>query len=386
MPTMADKRDYYQVLDVDKKATLEDIKKAYKKLAIKHHPDRNNGDAEAVERFKEAAEAYNVLSDSDKRARYDRFGHAGVSGAAGRGGAAGFSDLGDIFDAFGDLFEGFGIFGSGGRRRAGPGGGPARGAHIETRLVLDLVEAAGTCTKEIRVDRTKVCVRCAGSGCEPGSKPEHCDYCGGHGQVVQAQGFFRVQTTCPACKGAGQVIRERCTTCRGSGQEAEEVVIKVTVPAGMDAGMRLRVSGEGAAGMSGGARGDLFVEIHVRDHKLFRRDGKDLWSEVPISYTQAVLGTTVEIPTLSGRESLAIPPGTQPGEVIRLRAKGMPDFRGGRHGDLHVEVNVMVPKKLTPEHEAILRQLAEKEETEVHPHQKTWFDRVKKFFKGETEE
>jgi molecular chaperone DnaJ len=384
---MADKRDYYQVLGVDKKATLDDVKKAYKKLAIKFHPDRNNGDAEAVERFKEAAEAYDVLSDPDKRARYDRFGHAGVSGA-GRGGTAGFSDLGDIFDAFGDLFEGFGIFGAGSdsRRRSGPGGGPVRGAHVEAQVTLDLVEAATSCVKEVRVHRTKVCARCTGNGCEPGSKPEHCDYCGGHGQVIQSQGFFRVQTTCPACKGAGQVIRERCTTCRGTGQEPEEATVKVRIPAGLDNGIKVREPGEGSAGMNGGPRGDLFVEIHVREHKLFRRDGKDLWCEVPISYTQAALGTTVEIPTLNGREELAIPPGTQPGEVIRLRSKGMPDFRGGRHGDLHVEVKVVVPKKLTAEHESLLRQLAEREQSEVHPHQKSWFERMKEFFTGETEE
>lgn len=384
MPTMADKRDYYQVLGVEKQATIEDIKKAYKKLAIKYHPDRNNGDADAIEKFKEAAEAYDVLSNPDKRSRYDRFGHAGVSGAAGRGGGAGFSDLGDIFEAFGDLFEGFGAFG--GRRRSGPGGGPSRGSHLQTRLTIDLVEAASDITKEIRIERTKTCARCAGNGCEPGSKPISCDYCGGHGQVVQAQGFFRVQTTCPACKGTGQVIRDRCTTCRGSGQESEEVVLDVRVPAGVDTGMQLVLRGEGAAGANGGPRGDLYVEVHVREHKLFKRDGKDLWCEVPISYTQAVLGTTVEIPLLTGRESLQIPAGTQPGDVIRLRAKGMPDPRGGRHGDLHVEVKVVVPKKLSPEHEELLRKLAEREQSEVHPHQKSWFDRVRKFFTGEHEE
>ncbi len=240
--------------------------------------------------------------------------------------------------------------------------------------------------KEVRIERSKSCARCAGSGCEPGSKAEGCDYCGGHGQVVQAQGFFRVQTTCPACKGAGQVIRERCTTCRGSGQESEEVVLEVRVPAGVDTGMQLVLRGEGGAGSNGGPRGDLYVEIHVREHRLFRRDGKDLWCEVPISYTQAVLGTSVEIPLINGKNTLEVPPGTQPGEVIRLRAKGMPDPRGGRHGDLHVEMKVMVPKKLSPEHETLLRQLAEREQSEVHPHQKSWFDRVRKFFTGETEE
>jgi len=383
MPAMAaTQRDYYEVLGVTRSATVEEIKKSYKKLAIQYHPDKNSGDQEAVLRFKEAAEAYEVLGDPDKRARYDRFGHAGVKGAAGRGGA-GFTDVEDIFEAFGDIFEGFGLFGGRSRNRRG---GPQRGAHLQASLTIDLVAAANGCERDVAVNRKKACTRCSGSGCEPGTSPETCQYCGGHGQVVQAQGFFRMQTTCPACRGSGKMIRHKCNNCFGSGREDEQVNLTVKVPAGIDDGMQLCLRGEGEAGPQNGPRGDLYVDIRVKEHPLFQREGTHLMCRVPITYTQAALGTTIEIPLLQGKDSLEVPAGTQPGEVFRLRGKGMPDPRGGRTGDLHVEVQLVVPKKIGEEHESILRQLAELEKTEVNPHQKSWLDKLKELITGDEAE
>jgi molecular chaperone DnaJ len=378
----ATQRDYYEVLSVSRSATEEEIKKSYKKLAIQYHPDKNAGDQEAVAKFKEAAEAYEVLSDPDKRARYDRFGHAGVKGAAGRGGA-GFTDVEDIFEAFGDIFEGFGLFGG---RSRGRRGGPQRGAHLQTSLTIDLVAAALGCERDVAINRKKACTHCNGTGCEPGTKPETCQYCGGHGQVVQAQGFFRMQTTCPACRGSGQMIRHKCNTCFGSGREDEQVTLSVKVPAGIDDGMQLCLRGEGEAGPQGGPRGDLYVDIRVKEHPLFQREGTHLMCRVPITYTQAALGTTIDIPLLQGKDSLEVPAGTQPGEVFRLRGKGMPDPRGGRTGDLHVEVQLVVPKRVGEEHEGLLRKLAEFEKTEVNPHQKSWLDKLKELITGDEAE
>lgn len=373
-------RDYYEVLGVERSATVEVIKKSYKKLAIQYHPDRNKDDPDAVEKFKEAAEAYDVLSDPDKRSRYDRFGHAGVKGA---GGGGQYRDVDDIFEAFGDLFEGFGLFGGGNRARRG---GPQRGAHLQTAVTIDLANAATGCDRDVTINRKKACTKCGGSGSEPGTTPETCNYCGGHGQVVQAQGFFRIQTTCPACRGAGKIIRHKCGTCFGSGREDEQITLSVKVPPGVDNGMQLCLRGEGEAGLQGGPRGDLYVDIRVKEHSLFEREGKQLMCRVPITYTQAALGSTVEIPLLKGSDQLEVPAGTQPGEVFRLRGKGMPDPHGGRPGDLHVELQVVVPKKLGDEHEILLRKLAELEKTEVNPHQKSWLDKLKELITGDGEE
>lgn len=351
-------------------AALGDIKKAYKKLALANHPDRNPGDDAAVERFKEAAEAFEVLGDENRRARYDRYGHAGVSGA---GAGRGFTDVGDIFEAFGDLFNGFGLFG-GGRGRA------SRGNNIATSVTIDLLDAASGCTRELQVSRREICSTCQGSGAKPGTTPDRCDYCGGHGQVIQSQGFFRVQTTCPACQGSGSVIREKCSTCQGAGRERKKVKLDVKIPPGVDTGMQLCLRGEGEPARTGGLRGDLYVDIHVKLHRLFQRDGKELTCRVPITFTQAALGADLEVPLLDGRHTLTIRPGTQPGEVFRLRGFGMPDPHGGRRGDLHVQVDVEVPHKISTRQEELLRELAELDQTNVSPHRKSFFESLKEYF------
>lgn len=376
---MPSQRDYYECLGVEKSAAADEIKKAYKKLALKYHPDRNPGDEEAVEKFKEASAAYDVLSDADKRARYDRFGHAGVNGG---GGGPQFHDLGDIFEHFGDIFEGFGL--GGGRRRSR--GGAQRGSDLRTSVTIDLKQAATGIEREVDVPRKKTCEKCSGSGSEPGHQPERCDYCGGQGQVIQSQGFFRLQTDCPACRGRGTIIRHKCNGCFGSGRVDEKVTLNVKVPAGIDNGMQLCLRGEGESGANGGPRGDLYVDVHVRPHSVFKREGVHLLCQVPVSYTQAALGSKIEIPLLEGKTNVELSPGTQPGEVIRLRGKGMPDPRGGRTGDLHLEIQLVVPKKLDAEHEAVLRQLATLEQANVMPHQKSWFDKVKALFTGDEDE
>lgn len=372
MVSMASKRDYYEVLGVPRDASPSDIKKSYRKLALENHPDRNPGDDEATNRFKEAAEAFEVLSDSQKRSRYDQYGHAGVSG----NGAGGFHDVSDIFEAFGDLFGGFGMGGGrrGGRSRA------RRGEHLRSSLTIDLLDAASGCTRSLKLARHKSCSVCHGTGAEPGSSPEACDYCGGAGQVVQSQGFFRIQTTCPACRGEGTIVRSKCDDCRGSGFELEHVELEVKVPAGIDNGMQLCLRGEGERGPRGGPPGDLYVDIIVEEHPLFHREGSTLTCRIPITFTQAALGTELEIPVLDGRDVLTIPPGTQPGESFRLRGQGMPDPHGGRRGDLFVEVLVEVPHELSEEQETLFRQLAELEHADVSPHRKSFFEKLKDYF------
>jgi len=367
---MASQKDYYEVLDVPRDATPEQIKKSYRKLALEHHPDRNPGNDEATARFKEAAEAFEVLGDDEKRSRYDRFGHAGVSG----NGGPGFTDLNDIFDAFGDLFGG-GLFG-GTRRR----GRSRQGNSLATSLTINLLDAASGCSRELEIHRAELCSTCDGSGAKPGSQPQSCDYCGGNGRVVQSQGFFRIQTTCPACRGAGTVIRDKCPRCRGSGRESRTIKLEVQVPAGVDNGMQLCLRGEGELGPGGGPRGDLYVDIHVKEHPLFRREGPNLICEIPITFTQAALGTELEIPILKGRHHLNIPAGTQPEQVFRLKGYGMPDPHGRRAGDLFVHVQMEVPQKMTERQEELIRELAELEHVHVSSHRKTFFEKLKDFF------
>lgn len=377
---MAAKRDYYEVLGVAKSASVDEIKGAYRKLALKYHPDRNPGDDEAERKFKEAAEAFEVLGDQEKRSRYDRFGHSGLEGT----GFHEFTNINDVFEAFGDLF-GFGsLFGQGGGRRSR---GPARGSDLETDVRLTLEEAARGSRKTLQIRRKVICQTCRGSGCRPGTSPTPCTTCGGRGQVVRAQGPFRIATTCPACQGKGSIISDPCSDCHGRGKVTEPTEVEVDIPAGVDTGMHLRIRGQGEAGEPGAPPGDLYVLVSIQQHPLFEREGPHLHCRVPIGYSQAALGTEMDLPTLGGSETITIPRGTQPGEVIRLRGKGMPDPRGsGASGDLLIHVRVEVPKKVNKRHEEILRELAEFEHQNVSPERKSWLDTVGEYLFGTDDE
>ena len=369
------KRDYYEVLGVSKSASADEIKKAYRRLAMKHHPDRNKGDDSSEARFKEAKEAYEVLKDDDKRAAYDRFGHDGVRGAA--GGAGGFSaeGFGDIFgDVFGDIF-------GGGRRGAGPQ--VFRGADLGYELKLDLEEAVAGDDVQIDVPTQVSCESCGGSGARKGSEPIQCTTCGGVGQVRMQQGFFSIQQTCPACKGAGTTIADPCTDCHGRGRVRKTRTLAVKVPPGVDDGDRIRLSGEGEAGRNGGPPGDLYVEIRVRPHKIFEREGSNLSCEVPVSIAAATLGGEVELPTLDGNVALKIPSGTQSGKVFRLRGKGVRTVRDPRVGDLFAQVAVETPVHLTAEQRELLEKFdaSLRSGGEKHsPRAGGWLDTVKRFF------
>ncbi len=374
---MASKRDYYEVLGVDRSATPEEIAQAYRKLALKYHPDRNPGDEEAVAKFKEAAEAFEVLSDPEKRARYDRYGHAGLEGIP--GGAPEFRDISEIFEAFSDIFSDslFGEFFGMPRQRTRRA---RRGQDIVCEISIDFSEAARGTSKTVRFHRHQPCDRCGGSGAASGTQPERCPYCGGRGRVVQVGGFIRVQTTCPTCQGKGLIVRNLCRFCGGQGFVLGEVTREVKIPAGVADGTRLRLRGEGEPSPEGGPPGDCYCIVHIKEHPLFRREGAHLICEVPISYSQAALGATIEIPTLDGPENLTIPPGTQYGEQFVLRGRGMPRLDGHGRGDLIVQVYIDVPKRLTPEYERLLRQLAELENTQVSPQRKNFFQRFREFF------
>jgi molecular chaperone DnaJ len=376
---MADKADYYEVLGVPRTASVKEIAAAYRKKAIKYHPDSNPGDDDATQKFKQAAEAYEVLSDADKRARYDRYGHAGLEGSATQ-----FHDVEDILEAFGDMFGGgiFGDFFGGGRR----GRRAHRGHDIRCEVTLDLEEAARGVQKTVEFERSRACSQCEGSGAAPGSSRETCRRCGGHGQVVQAAGILRVQTTCPTCRGAGTVVARPCQKCRGSGFVAGRVKRDIPVPAGVDNGIRLRLSGEGEPSPDGGPPGDCYCFIHVREHALFHRDGSHLVLQLPIAYSQAALGATIQVPTLDGPDSLTVPAGTQSGEVFRLRKRGMPDPNGGPRGDLLVQTFIEVPKKLNEDQEVLLRQLAELERADVTPHRRSFLDKLREYFASSEEE
>lgn len=377
---MAEKRDYYEVLGVEKNADEAAIKKAYRGLAMKFHPDRNPGDASAEAKFKEAAEAYEVLSDADKRAKYDQFGHAGVGGAAG---GAGFRNAEDIFSAFGDIFGGqggsifeqfFGGGGGGGRTRA------RQGASLRIRIDLDFNDALDVSHKTVSFRRHEHCSTCNGTGAKPGTKPKNCATCGGHGQVQMNQGFFSVRTTCPHCGGRGTVIETPCGTCKGTGKEKVEREVDIKIPAGIDDGVTLRVSGEGDEGEEGGPAGDLLAEIHVKPHPIFKRREADVWMALPIGFSQAALGDQIDIPTPRGNARLKIPAGTQPHTTLRLRNEGFPVLGGSGRGDMLVEVVVEVPRKLTKDQETLLRKFAETEELNPSGERKNFWDRVKGIF------
>ena len=377
------KRDYYEVLGVERGATDQQIKSAYRKLALKFHPDRNPGDHAAEERFKEAAEAYAVLADADKRHLYDRFGHAGLGSAATGGGfdPTVFTGFEDILGGLGDVF-GFGdIFGQ--RRR----GGPARGVDLRYDLEISFEESAKGAETSIQIPRQETCGTCQGSGAAAGSTPKTCPQCQGRGQLRYQQGFFTVARTCGQCRGAGKIIGSPCATCRGAGLVQNERKLTVKIPAGIATGQRLRLTGEGEAGAAGGPPGDLYVVIHVQDHSFFRRDGNDLYCEVPVSFPTIALGGEITIPTLDGEEPLKVPEGTQSGTTFRVRGRGMPDVSGRGQGDLLVTVAVTTPKKLTKEQKKLLEQLAASLPAQTFTptpaeegDEKGLFDRVKDIF------
>ena len=368
------KRDYYEVLGVEKGATDAEIKKAFRRIAMKFHPDRNSDDKNSDEKFKEAQEAYEILGDEEKKSAYDRFGHAGVDGNSGGGGGGG-AGFGDVFgDVFGDIFGGGG--GRGGRS------GPARGSDLRYDLQLDLEDAVKGKTVQIDVPTLSGCEPCDGSGARKGSSPVTCDTCGGAGQVRMSQGFFSVQQACPKCRGRGQMISDPCGECHGQGVKEERKTLSVKIPAGVDTGDRIRLAGKGEAGPQGGPTGDLYVQMHVRDHAIFDRDGANLHCEVPISFAQAALGGELEVPTLSGKVKLKIPAETQSGKLFRLRGKGVDPVRGGPVGDLLCRVILETPVNLSTEQKAFLQDFDKSlaGNSKHSPRTNSWFDGVKKFF------
>ncbi len=369
------KRDYYEILSVTRTATEVEIKTAYRKLAITHHPDKNPNNPEAEEKFKEAAEAYSVLSDAQKRAAYDRFGHAAAGVGGGQGFDPGFSNIEDIFDlfGFGDMFGG---------RAGGAGGGRRttvqRGADLRYDLEITLEDAAAGKDEKLNIPRLETCEVCDGKGAEKGTQPETCITCQGSGQTRYQQGFFSVMRTCPNCSGRGQIIRNPCKNCRGAGRIEKEKTLEIKIPAGVETGSRLRVTGEGESGANNGPSGDLFVVIHVAEHENFERQGANLYSAVPITFAQAALGAEIKVKTLDGEEELKIPAGTQTGTVFRIKSKGMPALGGRGKGDLFVATTLITPKTLTKEQRKLLEQLAEVEDSDFQD--QSFIDKVRNIF------
>jgi molecular chaperone DnaJ len=373
------KKDYYELLGVGRNATEQELKSAYKRLAIRYHPDKNPGDAAAEETFKEVAEAYSVLSNAEQRARYDRFGHAGVSGSAGAGnwGAQGFGGiediLGDLF-GFGDVFGGRAGGSAGGGRRSSA----QRGADLRYDLEITLEESAAGMTAQLRIPRLETCDTCTGTGAENGTQAETCATCSGAGQVRYQQGFFSVARTCGACRGTGRIIKSPCETCKGAGRTEHERQLEVKVPAGVETGSRLRITGEGEGGASGGGSGDLYVVIHVKEHEQFERQGSNLYAAVPVTFAQAALGAEIMVHTLNGEQPLKIPAGTQTGTVFRLKGQGMPVLGGRGHGDLFVSVALRTPTTLTRDQRRLLEELSKIEDRDLED--KGLIDRVRDIF------
>ena len=370
------KRDYYEVLGVDKNASDKDIKKGFRRMAMKYHPDRNPDDKVAEESFKEVNEAYEVLSDGQKKAAYDQYGHAGVEAGAGGGGfGGGGAAFSDVFgDMFGDIFGG----GAGGGRS-----GVQRGSDLRYTMELDLEEAVRGVSKEIRIPTQVECEVCDGTGAKPGTKPKTCGTCNGAGQVRMQQGFFSVQQTCPQCHGKGTIIADPCRNCHGEGRVQESKTLSVKIPAGVDTGDRIRLTGEGEAGVNGGPTGDLYVQVSVREHSIFQRDGKHLYCEVPIAFTDAALGGEIEVPTLDGRVKLKIPEGAQSGKLFRLRGKGVTQVRGGGQGDLICKIAIETPVNLSKQQKELLQEFQATMDEGKHKHspkKSSWFEGVKNFF------
>ncbi len=364
------KRDYYEILEVTQTATETEIKRAYRRKAVKFHPDKNPGDKAAEDKFKEAAEAYSVLSDAQKRSRYDRFGHSGLGGAGGSGFDPGFTNIEDIFDLFG-----FGdIFGGGGSRRSNV----QRGADLRYDLEITLEEAAIGKDAKLEIPRLETCDVCEGQGTAEGSSPETCITCKGSGQTRYQQGFFSVMRTCPNCGGKGQIIKDPCKKCLGAGRQEKRKTLEVKIPAGVETGSRLRIGGEGESGVNGGQTGDLYVFIHVAAHENFERQGTNLYTSVPISFAQAALGAEIDVKTLDGEEELKIPAGTQTGTVFRLKNQGMPNLGGRGTGDLFVAVTLVTPKTLSREQRKLLEQLAEIEDIDFED--EGFMDKVRNIF------
>jgi molecular chaperone DnaJ len=379
------KRDYYEVLGIIKSASPEEIKKAYRKLALKYHPDRNKGDKAAEAKFKEAGEAYHVLSDKERKTNYDQFGHAAFEGTGGRGGFSNFdfsSIFSDIFgsdsDPFDDFFEGFGA--SKGRRRRSS---EFRGADLRYDLSISLEDAYNGKKQEINFSSSDKCGNCNGSGAEPGSKPISCSTCGGHGQVRSSQGFFTIQQTCSDCAGSGEQISSPCKECRGIGKKQSKKKIFTNIPKGVDDGTRIRLSGKGEAGIKGGGNGDLYIFVSIKNHSIFKRSEENLFFEFPISLADASLGASVEVPTIDGgKAKVKIPSGTQSGKQFRLRGKGMPIMRNKNYGDLYIQALTEVPVSLTKEQKNLLEQFKKLEDTKTNPIMKDFFEKAKRFWKG----
>jgi len=369
----AAKRDYYEVLELARTATPDEIKSAYRKAALKYHPDRNPGDHQAEDRFKEASEAYAVLSDAEKRARYDQFGHAGL----GATGFEGFGNFGSMSDIFGDIFSEFFGMPRGGRGR---GPVPSRGADLRYDLELSFEKAVFGADVQLEIPRPKRCETCNGSGSRPGTGPRACPTCGGTGELRFSQGFFSVTRACNQCGGAGRVISDPCQTCRGQGKLPDKVSLSGSIPPGVDNGTRVRVTGQGEPGELGGPPGDLYVFTHVQEHALFQREGTEIFCEVPIRFVDAALGATIEIPTLEGKEEVKIPAGTQTGKILRLKGKGVPSIRGRQRGDQHVRLVVEVPTHLSKKQKKILEEFAAESDAEIHPQSKSFKDKVRELF------
>lgn len=377
------KRDYYEVLGLERDASADDIKKAYRKLALKYHPDKNPGDKAAEEKFKELGEAYEALSDPQKRAAYDQFGHAAFDPRMRGGGGRGGGGFHDPFEIFREVFGGGGgsifddLFGGGGQRDPM---GPQRGSDLRYDMEIGFEEAVLGCEKEVSVTKLETCDSCRGSGAEAGSSTKICPACGGRGQVISSRGIFSIAQTCSRCEGAGRVIEKPCRTCHGAGRRERTSKIKIKIPAGVDTGARLRSVGNGEAGARGGASGDLYVVLHVKPHEIFEREGDDLICDVPIRFVDAALGGEIEVPTLAGKAQIKIPPGTQPGTVFRLKGKGVRNLQGYGMGDLHVRVNVEVPNHLNAAQRTKLQEFADLCDSNTNPISKSFFERAKSFF------